>query len=305
MAVGPGRPAMRLLVSSMSAGGRALRVGPSVVAALRGGGWDVEVVVTTAGDDPASMVAPGADAVGALGGDGFLAAVAQGCHDHGAVLVPMPGGRGNDLCRALGVGADPLQRASGLAPLGSDRGAIVGSVRAIDGMWVRGDGAGRRLALGIVSLGLDARANLLANRSVLSNGPLAYAYGAFAALATHRPAPIRARVDGEERDLSGWIASVSNSGRFGGGIALVPGADMCDGVLEVCHVGPIPTRSALAALARVVAGRGAHDPRIRVSSARLVEFLEPQGMTAMADGDVVATVPFTVEAAPGAVRVLV
>ena len=28
-------------------------------------------------------------------------------------------------------------------------------------------------------------------------------------------------------------------------------------------------------------------------------------MTAMADGDVVATVPFTVEAAPGAVRVLV
>ena len=64
MAVGPGRPAMRLLVSSMSAGGRALRVGPSVVAALRGGGWDVEVVVTTAGDDPASMVAPGADAVG-------------------------------------------------------------------------------------------------------------------------------------------------------------------------------------------------------------------------------------------------
>ena len=150
MAVGPGRPAMRLLVSSMSAGGRALRVGPSVVAALRGGGWDVEVVVTTAGDDPASMVAPGADAVGALGGDGFLAAVAQGCHDHGAVLVPMPGGRGNDLCRALGVGADPLQRASGLAPLGSDRGAIGGSVRAIDGMWVRGDGpppgAGDRLA---------------------------------------------------------------------------------------------------------------------------------------------------------------
>ncbi|RRR37826.1 diacylglycerol kinase [Schaalia georgiae] len=295
---------MRLLVSSMSAGGRALRVGPAVVAALRGGGWDVEVVVTTAGDDPASMVEPGADAVGALGGDGFLAAVAQGCHDRGAVLAPMPGGRGNDLCRALGVGADPLQRASGLAPLGSDRGAIGGSVRAIDGMWVRGDGA-NRLALGIVSLGLDARANLLANRSVLSNGPLAYAYGAFAALATHRPAPIRARVDGEERDLSGWIASVSNSGRFGGGIALVPGADMCDGVLEVCHVGPIPTRSALPVLARVVAGRGAHDPRIRVSSARLVEFLEPRGMTAMADGDVVATVPFTVEVASEVVRVLV
>ena len=305
MAVGPGRPTMRLLVSSMSAGGRALRVGPSLVAALRGGGWDVEVVVTTAGDDPASMVDPGADAVGALGGDGFLAAVAQGCHDRGAVLAPMPGGRGNDLCRALGVGADPLRRAWGLAPLGSDRGVIDGAVRAIDGMWVHGDGGSRRLAMGIVSLGLDARANLLANRSALSNGPLAYAYGAFAALVTHRPAPIRARVDGEVRDLSGWIASVSNSGLFGGGIALVPGADMRDGVLEVCHVGPIPTRSALPVLARVVAGRAARDPRIRVSGARMVEFLEPRGMTAMADGDVVATVPFAVGAAPGAVRVLV
>ena len=37
----------------------------------------------------------------------------------------------------------------------------------------------------------------------------------------------------------------------------------------------------------------------------MVEFLEPRGMTAMADGDVVATVPFAVGAAPGAVRVLV
>ena len=186
MAVGPGRPAMRLLVSSMSAGGRALRVGPSVVAALRGGGWDVEVVVTTAGDDPASMVAPGADAVGALGGDGFLAAVAQGCHDHGAVLVPMPGGRGNDLCRALGIGTDPLARARSLARLGltSDEAGALSSdsltsrVRPLDGMWVR-TREGVRLALGVVSIGLDARANILANESSLTSGPLAYGYGAF------------------------------------------------------------------------------------------------------------------------------
>ena len=111
---------MLLLVSSMSAGGRSVRLGPRIVRILRGGGWEVAVRLTTPGDDPAA-IAGGVTAgsiVAALGGDGYLSAVARGCHESDALFVPMPGGRGNDLCRALGVGTDPLARARRLAPLG-------------------------------------------------------------------------------------------------------------------------------------------------------------------------------------------
>jgi len=224
----------------------------------------------------------------------------------------MPGGRGNDLCRALGVGTDPLARARRLASLGlssdeagaSSSDSLASRVRPLDGMWVRSrDGV--RLALGIVSIGLDARANILANESSLTSGPLAYGYGAFAALASHEPTEIVATVDGRERNMSGWIASVSNSGRFGGGITLVESSDMSDGVLEVCHVGPLSVARALPVLAKVVAGRAKNHPAIEVESARVVSFAAPAGMVAMADGDRIASIPFTVDVAPGVVSVLV
>lgn len=305
---------MLLLVSSMSAGGRSVRLGPRIVRILRGGGWEVAVRLTTPGDDPAAIaggVAAGS-IVAALGGDGYLSAVARGCHESDALFVPMPGGRGNDLCRALGVGTDPLARARRLASLGlssdeagaSSSDSLAPRVRPLDGMWVRSrDGV--RLALGIVSIGLDARANILANESSLTSGPLAYGYGAFAALASHEPTEIVATVDGRERNMSGWIASVSNSGRFGGGITLVESSDMSDGVLEVCHVGPLSVARALPVLAKVVAGRAKNHPAIEVESARVVSFAAPAGMVAMADGDRIASIPFTVDVAPGVVSVLV
>ena len=305
---------MLLLVSSMSAGGRSVRLGPRIVRILRGGGWEVAVRLTTPGDDPAAIAGGvAADSiVAALGGDGYLSAVARGCHESDALFVPMPGGRGNDLCRALGVGTDPLVRARRLASLGlssdeagaSSSDSLASRVRPLDAMWVRSR-EGVRLALGIVSIGLDARANILANESSLTSGPLAYGYGAFAALASHEPTEIVATVDGRERNMSGWIASVSNSGRFGGGITLVESSDMSDGVLEVCHVGPLSVARALPVLAKVVAGRAKNHPAIEVESARVVSFAAPAGMVAMADGDRIASIPFTVDVAPGVVSVLV
>ena len=308
------RRSILLLVSSMSAGGRSVRLGPRIVRILRGGGWEVAVRLTTPGDDPAAIaggVAAGS-IVAALGGDGYLSAVARGCHESDAIFAPMPGGRGNDLCRALGIGTDPLARARSLARLGftSDEAGALSSdsltsrVRPLDGMWVRSR-EGVRLALGVVSIGLDARANILANESSLTSGPLAYGYGAFAALASHEPTDIVATVDGRERNMSGWIASVSNSGRFGGGITLVDSSDMNDGILEVCHVGPLPLSRALPVLASVVARRAKTHPAIEVESARVVSFAAPAGTVAMADGDRVALIPFTVDVAPGVVSVLV
>ncbi|WP_115727623.1 diacylglycerol/lipid kinase family protein [Actinomyces culturomici] len=302
---------IRLLVSSMSAGGRSVSVGPSVVRALRAGGWAVEVTVTTSSDDPMAFAASATeDVVAALGGDGFLSAVARGCHESGALFAPIPGGRGNDLCRALGIGPDPIARARTLADLGFREdeadAELAARTRPLDGMWVESDeGRRRSLVLGVVSLGLDARANVLANESFLTSGPLAYGYGAFAALASYRPTAIRARVDGVERDLTGWLASISNSGRIGGGIRLVPTSDLHDGRIELCHVGPIPLRKALPVLTKVVAGRSDGHDVIEVEEVRDVEVLEPRGLIAMADGDRVAEVPFTAHCAPGVVEVLI
>lgn len=309
-APGQERRRIHLLVSSMSAGGRSVAVGPNVVRALRAGGWSVRVSVTTASDDPVALAAASeGEAVAGLGGDGFLSAVARGCHEAGLVFAPIPGGRGNDLCRGLGAGHEPMGRARSLAGLGfrSERSDedFSSRIKPLDGMWVEDGGGRRTLVLGLVSLGLDARANILANDSFLTSGPLAYGYGAFSALASYRPTRIRARVDGAPREFTGWITSVSNSGRLGGGIRLVPESDLHDGRIELCHVGALPLRRALPVLAGVVLGRSEGHEVIEVESVDEVELLEPRGMTAMADGDRVADIPFTVTRAPHAVDVLV
>ncbi len=332
---------LTVLVSSMSARGRSLRVGPRVCRILRSGGWHVDVRVTTSDHDPSAVAASVSTRyVAALGGDGYLAAIAQGLAGTGAVMVPIPGGRGNDWCRAIGAGPEPVARAEALAPLGAAPPEQAASrIRPMDGMWVdegfvgedgdgdaRGgdddgagrDGAGRdgrsggaealprprRLALGVVSLGLDAWANKLANESNLRSGPLAYGWGAVTSPAHFHGAPFRARIDGAEQDLPGWVFSVSNSGFIGGGVHVVPSSDPSDGVLELFRVDQVPLRRVVPAVVQVVALRHADHPLVHTSPARSVDILGPAGLPAMADGDVIGHLPLHVEVAPGVVRVL-
>ncbi|WP_022868227.1 diacylglycerol/lipid kinase family protein [Schaalia vaccimaxillae] len=302
-----GRRSIHLLISSMSAGGRSVGAGRRVVSILRAGDWHVRVSVTSASDDPVAIAAStNEDVTAALGGDGYIAATARGCFESGLVFAPIPGGRGNDLCRALGIGTDPIERARALAGLGliEENDGFVERIRGLDGIWVN-SADGKRLVLGVISLGVDAKANLIANESSLNNGPLAYGYGAVAAFTTHQHQPIRALVDGEETDLGGWLASISNSGRFGGGITLVPESDLHDGVIELMHAGPVSAMKALPILARALAGRAARGDVLSCRTIHTIEVLEPAGMIAMADGDRVARIPFTAEVAPHVVDVLI
>ncbi len=300
---------MHLLVSSMSARGRAIEVGPKVVQILRNGGWDVTVSVTTAEDTPRKVaLASDAPYVAALGGDGYLSQVAQGVHGTESVFVPFPGGRGNDLCRALGIGADPFERARAVARLGlqtgDDAADIERHIRDVDAVWIEQKDKKPMIVMGVLSLGYEAHVNQIANDSWFRSGPVAYGYGALAGFTTYKESTIRARVDGVERDLSGWVASVSNSGMFGGGIHFVPSSDLNDGQMELVHVGPLSRREVLAALTQILRTRNAEHPLVKVSKAQEIEFTAPAGLQAWADGDPVATVPFTVRTEKGAVRML-
>ena len=303
-------PAMTLIVSSLSARGRALQVGPHVVRILREAGWRVTVRVTTSDDDPVSVAAhTHTPFVGALGGDGFVAAVAEGIAQRDAIFVPIPAGRGNDLCRKLGVGSDAQARARSLA---QTLHAVVGPqhqetwqdhLHRMDGMWVE-SADGKRLVVGVLSVGLEAVANARANNSWLRNGPLAYAWGGISTLWHFKGDHFRVRLNGTDVDMPGWVLSVSNSGMLGGGIPLSPTSDLFDGCLELVSVGQIPFREAMVALLKVVTGRQSTD-KISVTPITDITITEPQGIVAMADGDCVAHVPLSCTVAPGIVQTLI
>lgn len=297
---------MTVLVSRISARGKAEKVGRDAVRILRAAGWDVDVRLTDMADIPGKIAAetPGT-LLGAVGGDGYLAEVASGIVSQpDKVLVPFPGGRGNDLCRSLGIGTSAVSRAEDLADLSADQ--VAGRIVPIDGMWVEASGAaGPKFALGILSLGIDAEANIIGNETKLRLDTFAYTWGALKAFVTYQPQQVRGTVDGEERDLSGWIASVSNSGWMGGGINLVPGSDLRDGLLEIFNVQGESRWRVLPLLAKALSRRAPESPLVNLYRSREVTIESDNPLPAMADGDLVGYTPLRVTAAPGAVRMLI
>ena len=326
----PSQPKLKLFVSALSGKGRALRRAPKVAALLRSQGWNVDVRVTHRSDDPAALAAACTNHwVAVLGGDGYIARIATQVGARGGVVLPLPGGRGNDLCRCLGIGTDAvahvrsLPTASQICAEGAGehpriRGVDAMQVRALNGEDEGQDVAGQRPAspakdleenpaqvLGIVSFGLDALANQIANDTSFASGTFAYAWGALRALQQFQPKTMEIEVDGVRRRIRGWLVSVSNSGWFGGGINIVPSSNPSDGRLELLTVDPVPKHHAIRVLARVLAMRKVDDPILHVEEVTSVKILDSAGLVAMGDGDQVGEGPLEISVSPRVFRVFV
>ena len=103
--------------------------------------------------------------------------------------------------------------------------------------------------MGIASLGFDSDANRIANDAKLVRGNAVYLYAALRALAAWKPAAFSVTVDGERREVSGYSVAVGNSKAYGGGMYLLPQAELDDGQLDVlitkrCSKLDVPARPA-------------------------------------------------------------
>jgi YegS/Rv2252/BmrU family lipid kinase len=284
---------VRLIVNPSAGAGRAAKLLPDVEAALRSHGIAFRVDRTTS-IEHARELAREALAAGelaaAMGGDGLAGAVAGELRSTDGVMALLPGGRGNDLARKLGIGHDPVAAVDILA---------AGRERRIDVAE-----AGGRVYVGILSAGFDSRVNELANGTRLPLGTLVYAYGALRTLASWKPARWAVTIDGAEHEFAGYSVAVSNSGVFGGGMWLVPDAQLDDGLLDVALTEDRPKASYLRGLTKVFKGDHVNEPGFRILHGREVTFGADRPFTAYADGDPIANLPATVRVVAGALRVI-
>ena len=288
---------LQLVVNPSAGGGRAAQLLPSVEAALRAAGHDLQVTPTTSLDHCDELV-PAAVADGrvvvAMGGDGLVGRVAGCVSSAGGVLGVLPGGRGNDFCRAVGLPNDPVVAA-----------ALLGSAheRAVD-LGVVSSADGEVAFLGIASVGFDSDVQERVLRSTVRLGSLVYLYGSLATVASWTHARFSCVVDGTPLEVVGWSVAVSNSGRYGGGMRLAPGASMTDGLLDVVTTTTTSRLRFLRTLPTVFRGTHVRQASVAVRPARTVELDADRPFRVFADGDPVGTLPATVTVRPGAVRVL-
>jgi YegS/Rv2252/BmrU family lipid kinase len=296
--------ALCLIVNPAAGGGKAGRIAAAVEATLHGHGFAVRRVDTR---DIAHAREIGLEAAGAgevvavLGGDGTIGALADVLRGiPGAVLGVLPGGRGNDLARTLGISDDAVQACATLA---------AGQVRAVDlGVVLDLDSdADGRAFVGIASAGFDSDANRIANEAPAWLGGLVYAYGALRALVSWKPARFEIELDppGERHSFRGYSIALANSKAYGGGMRLAPDALLDDGLLEVIiseHVGKL---SFLRNLPKVFKGSHVELPSVRVLRAAEVAISAERPFTLYGDGDPIGELPLSLRAQRGAVAMLV
>jgi YegS/Rv2252/BmrU family lipid kinase len=286
--------AVRLIVNPSAGAGRAARLLPDVEAALRAHGLAFRVDRTTSIEHARELARTAREAgavAAAMGGDGLAGAVAGEIRGTDAVMALLPGGRGNDLARKLGIGQDPVAAVAVLA---------AGRERRIDVAE-----AGGRTYVGILSAGFDSDVNAIANGTRLPLGTLVYLYGALRALWSWQPARWEVVVDGAERTFSGYSVAVANSGVFGGGMWLVPDAELDDGLLDVALTADRPKTAYLRGLRDVFKGTHVDSPGFEILRGREVTLRADRPFTAYADGDPIVDLPATVRVAAGALRVIV
>ena len=296
---------VRLIVNPAAGGGRAGRAAPAVVDALRGHGLEVRRADTRDlphARDLALEAARGGETAVTLGGDGLAGAAADALRDvPGALLGVLPGGRGNDLARVLGIPLEPVAACSVIAH-GVPRPIDLGLVSEAQ------SGTPGQTFVGIASVGFDSDANRIANEAPVWLGNLVYVYGALRALWSWRSARFELELDppGERHSFTAYTIGVCNSKTYGGGMRAAPDALLDDGLLDVVVLESVGKLTFLRKiLPKVFSGTHVREPCVRVFRACEVSVSADRPFTMYADGDPIGELPVRVRAVPGALRVLV
>lgn len=285
---------LTLLVNPSSAGGKTLRLLPRVEAALDGRRAVFRVEKTQSVEHGVELALRAVE-LGELpvvvSGDGLLGAVGGAMAGSDTPLGLIPGGRGNDLARALGIPVEP--EAAVDVVLG-------GETRRID----VGEANGRRF-LGIASIGFDSECNRLANETHFLRGNLVYAYSMIRTLVGWRAARFTIAVGDERKRISGYFVAVANNSVYGGGMYIAPDASVDDGEFDVVSIADVGKLRFLSGLRDVFKGTHVGKEEVSVFRAPRLELDASRPFPVYADGDHLTDLPVSLRVLPRCLSILV
>lgn len=292
----------RLLVAVNPAAsfGRNRAVGPAVVERLVDAGYEVSMLREANFEllrrETESAFAQGTDGLVVVGGDGMVSLGVNLVAQTGVPLGIVAAGTGNDFARGLGLPWD--DPAAGTEALLD---ALRRPTRAIDAGVIR-HGDLRTWFASVVSTGFDAVVNDRANRMTRPRGPSRYTLALVRELATFRPRTYAITIDGERRNQRAMLVSIANNASLGGGMRIVPHADLSDGLLDVFIVHPLSRAGLLAVFPKVFRGEHTDHPAVEFMQGRRIT-IEADDIVAYADGERIGPLPIDVEVVPDALSV--
>jgi diacylglycerol kinase (ATP) len=290
-----------LIVNPVAGGNRGAQVGAEVISLLSQSGHPV---VNLCGGNllearahaEAAIGANSIDALVVVGGDGMAHLGTNLCAGKNILMAVIPAGTGNDAAAMLGM---PLTNSAESVRLVLEG---LSSPKKIDAIKVS-HGGKVTWALGSASAGFDALAAARANAISWPKGPMRYYVAMLLELAKFKPIKYQSVVDGNPRDFEAMLCVVSNTGIYGGGMLVVPGASVTDAKLDVLLVKKMSRLKFVTIFPRVYKGTHITDKDVEIFKASKIS-ITASGMPIYSDGEYVGQAPFEAEVVPGALTII-
>ncbi len=256
-------------------------------------GWGEPIWLETTIADPGTgqarqAVEEGAAVVCPLGGDGTVRAVATALLGTETPLGPLPGGTGNLLARNLDLPFDSIEKALVVALTGQNVRIDVGRL-SVDpsGQHAVPD---EHIFLVMAGVGLDAAIMAGAPERLKARvGSAAYVVSGFQNFLGPQ-FKVRMKVDGEgEFSRRTRTVVVGNCGKLFGGLVLMPGARLDDGVLDSVVLSPRGVVGWSAVAGHVVTRQRRGHPLIDRHAGQEIRIDVDQPQEVQLDGDTVGT----------------
>ena len=308
---------VKVIVNPMARKGKAGKRWPEIEATLKRHVPAFDVAFTSAPGAATAMareaLAQGYDVFVPVGGDGTANEVLNGIVAQDRMINPasalcaIPAGTANELCRSVGLLADPE------APY---RAVSQGRLHRLDMVRAQcqalaGDGSEIvRYGYQATSFGLAAQISYKTSASKYIKklgGQFSYYYVTLIETITSQYQSFRIGIDDaapiETSALTGLICNLEYGG---GGMRLAPGASGVDGILDLIMFNDIARREILLQKPSwLFEGRHIDHPKVSRHSGRRFRITSTRDALVDADGEAIGRLPLTVQILPGALQVKV
>lgn len=214
-----------------------------------------------------------------VGGDGTISEVASAIsHVMRASLVVIPKGTGNDFAKVTNSYKSMRKII---------RRSLNETSQVVDSIKLK-----NRLSMNVVNLGLDAA---IANNMdkfryfPFITGSMKYRLSIFYTLFSAKKYKLKVRVDDKIFKGSYTLAAIGNNKYYGGGIKILPDADMTDGKLNICLVDSTTLIQKLMYLPKLTKGKHTNLSIVKMLEGEDISVVSNKKFPVSIDGEIIIT----------------
>ena len=230
-----------------------------------------------------------------VGGDGTLGEVATACINVPNIsIVAIPKGTGNDFSRMLNeyTGMRKIIHRS-----------LVNEPEMVDSILLNKD----KICINVLNTGLDAaiadNMNLFRKWRFLS-GSMKYKLAIVYTLFGAKQYKLKVRVDDKIFKRKFTLVAIGNSKYYGGGVEILPSADMANGMLELCLVDATTMLQKLRYLPKIMKGKHEKLPVVHMLSGREISIVSYKKIPVSIDGEIIHTNRFKAKILEKSIKII-